>query len=96
MTVPKQVDMKGEEFSNWIVFRSQWEPYEIAMGLDKKENRIRAHTLLAVIDKGCHSLQQPPAMSRADQEDPCKILEVLQKHFKPTNHVLYKRFVKQL
>lgn len=37
--------------SNWTFFRSQWENYEILIGLDKKENKIRDATLLVVMGK---------------------------------------------
>ena len=35
--VPEPMDMKGDTYNNLTFFRAQWENYEIATGLDKKE-----------------------------------------------------------
>lgn len=58
--------VKANVFSNWTVFTSQWQNYQIATRLDKKENKIRAATLLGVMDKGCHIDHQHLHMSAAD------------------------------
>lgn len=63
----------------------------MSIELDKKENKVRATTLLAVIRKDCLMLQQPLDMLTAQQEDPGNNLEVLQKCFQPTKKVTYKR-----
>lgn len=66
--VPKQMDVKGDVFRNWAFFRSQWESYEIATGLSKKENNISAAMLLAVMDKGSDLRQWHLGMAAAERE----------------------------
>lgn len=90
---PEQMDMKGDVYNNWTFFRAQWENYEIATGLDKKEKKIRVATLLTIMGKECHQLQRYLHMTDAEREDPTKILDALQKHFEPKRNVIYERFL---
>ena len=41
---PEPMDMKGDVYNNWIIFRAQWENYEIAIRLDEKDEKIRVAT----------------------------------------------------
>ena len=38
--VPSSMDCKGDVASNWDFFIAQWENYEIATGLDKKDDKV--------------------------------------------------------
>ncbi|KAI4897681.1 hypothetical protein NFI96_029695 [Prochilodus magdalenae] len=91
--VPEPMDMKGDVFNNWMFFRAQWDNYEIATGLDKKDNNIRLATLLSVMGKECHQLQRHLHMPDERRADPKNVLDALQKHFEPTRNVIYERFV---
>lgn len=81
--------MKGDTYSNWVFFRKQWDNYEIATGLDKKDKKNLVATLLTVMGKECHQLQRHLHMLSADREDPTKILDALQSHFEPCKNVIY-------
>ena len=85
--------MKGDVYNNWTFFRAQWENYEVATGIDKKNNKIRLATLLSVMGKECHQLQRHLHMPTADRDDSKKVLDALQTHFEPTRNVIYERFV---
>lgn len=91
--VPEPMDMKGDVYNNWMFFHAQWDNYEIATGLEKKDDNIRLATLLSVMGKECHQLQRHLHMPDADRADPKKVLDALQKHFEPTRNVIYERFV---
>ena len=91
--VPEPMDMKGDVYNNWTFFRAQWENYEVATGIDKKNNKIRLATLLSVMGKECHQLQRHLHMPTADRDDSKKVLDALQTHFEPTRNVIYERFV---
>lgn len=62
---PKQMDMKGDMFSKWTFFKSQWENYEIARGLHTNKNQMKVAMLLAVVGKGCRWVQLHLGMSVA-------------------------------
>lgn len=91
--VPIQMDMKGDTYSNWTFFRAQWENYEIATGLDKKDAKVRVATLLTVMGKECHLIQRHLHMPEEDRAKPEKILDALEKHFEPSRNVIYERYV---
>ena len=54
--VPAPLSMDGDQYANWEFFRSQWENYEIATGLDEKEDQRRVATLLSVMSKDCYRI----------------------------------------
>lgn len=91
--VPEAMNMKGDTYNNWTFFRSQWENYEIATGLDSKEEKIRVATLLTVMGKECYILQRHVDISETDRHVSKAILDALQKHFEPTRNVIYERFI---
>ena len=37
--VPAPLSTDGDQYANWEFFRSQWEKYGIATGLDEKEDK---------------------------------------------------------
>ena len=50
---PAPLEMTGDLAHNWSFFRSQYENYEIATGLVKKDEAILVATLLSVVGKEC-------------------------------------------
>ena len=44
---------KGDKVANWEFFRQQWEDYEIATGLDQRDQKVRLATLRSVMGKDC-------------------------------------------
>ncbi|XP_070537022.1 uncharacterized protein [Ptychodera flava] len=91
--VPASMEMKGDLVQNWAFFRSNWENYEIATELNKKDQKIRVATLLSVMGKECFRIYKHLDMSEDDRTDEKKILDALEKHFEPTRNVIYERYV---
>ncbi|CAB4034915.1 Hypothetical predicted protein [Paramuricea clavata] len=84
--------MKGDLPQNWAFFRAQYENYEIATSLDKKDEAVRIATLMSVMGRECFRIYQHIDMSGEDRKDIAKVLDALQKHFEPTRNVIYERF----
>ena len=51
--VPTPRKCKGDKVANWEFFRQQWEDYEIATGLDQRDQKVRLATLRSVMGKDC-------------------------------------------
>ena len=78
---------KGDTKRKWKFFHSQNSNYEIATGLDGKDDNIREATLLTIMDKDCYQI------SVDDRKTVKNILDWLQAHFQPATNVIYERFV---
>ena len=89
---PAPMDMKGDLAHNWSFFQSQFENYEIAVGLDKKDEAIRVATLLSVMGKECFRVFKHIEMADDDRKKIDPILQALQAHFEPTRNVIYERY----
>ena len=85
---PAPMDMKGDLAHNWSFFQSQFENYEIAVGLDKKDEAIRVATLLSVMGKECFPVFKHIEMADGDRKKIDPILQALQAHFEPTRNVI--------
>ena len=82
--VPAAMEMKGDLVQNWSFFRSQWEDYEIATELNKKDEVIRVATLRSVLGKDCLHVYKHLDMTDAQRKEVKEILDALEKHFEPT------------
>ena len=51
--VPAPMDLKGDLVQNWSFFKAQYENYEVATRLNKKQDDVRVATLLSLIGKEC-------------------------------------------
>lgn len=91
--VPEKMEMKGDLRSNWKFFQSQWENYEIATGLDKKDAKIRVASLLSIMGKDCYRLYSHLDITEEQKKSTVEILTALKKHFEPTTNVIYERYV---
>ena len=49
--VPAPMDLKGDLGQNWSFFKAQYENYEVATSLNKKQDDIRVETLLSLMGK---------------------------------------------
>ena len=74
---PAPMDMKGDLAHNWSFFQSQFENYEIAVGLDKKAEAIRVATLLSVMGKECFRVFKHIEMADDDRKKIDPILQAL-------------------
>ena len=86
------MEMTGDLASNWPFFRSQFENYEIATGLNEKGNAVRVATLLSVKGKECFRVFKHLEMADDDRKKIEPTLTALQAHFEPTRNVIYERF----
>ena len=91
-STPAPMEMTGDLASNWSFFRSQFENYEIATGLNEKGNAVRVATLLSVMGKECFRVFKHLEMADDDRKKIEPTLTALQAHFEPTRNVIYERF----
>lgn len=62
------MEMTGDLAHNWSFFRSQFENYEIATGLVKKDEAIRIATLFSGIRKECFPVFKNLEMADDDMQ----------------------------
>ena len=91
--VPSPMVCTGDKVANWEFFRQQYEDYEIATGLDKKEQKIRLATLHSVMGRECMQIFMNLKLTDDEQRDVNTCMEALQAHFKPKRNVVYERYV---
>ena len=91
--VPSKMEVKGDVAANWEFFRGQFEDYEIATGLDKRDARVRAATLRSVMGKECLQILKNLNLTNDEQNSVNSCLDQLEAHFKPQKNVIYERFV---
>ena len=84
---------EAEKYEQWSCFIEQWNKYVVATGLAQKDKNITAATLCTVMGKKCfHELKQRD-LPESEMEDPDKILEALEKFFKPQQNIVYGSFL---
>ncbi|CAB4014868.1 Retrovirus-related Pol poly from transposon, partial, partial [Paramuricea clavata] len=52
-SVPSPMVCPGDKVANWEFLKQQWEDYEVATGLEKRDAKIRLATLRSVMGKEC-------------------------------------------
>ena len=67
--------------------------YEIATGLDKRDESIRLATLRSAMGRDCLQIFLNLNLSVEDRKKVDKCLEALELYFKPTRNVVYERYV---
>ena len=80
-------------FENWKLYRSSYNDYEIATGLDKKDNLVRLATLRTVMGKGYLSFFNLLPLTEDQRLSVKTCLNSLEKYFKPKVNVVYKRYL---
>ena len=91
--VPAPLSTDGDQYANWEFFRSQWENYEIATGLDEKEDKQRVATLLSVMSKDCYRIFEHLDITSEQRKKVDAILSKLEEYFKPKRNVIYERYI---
>ena len=56
--LPVPMSLKGDLRGSWNFFKAQLDNYEVATGLDKKDESIRIATLLTIMGKDCFQVYQ--------------------------------------
>uniref|UniRef100_A0A8W8NTZ3 CCHC-type domain-containing protein n=1 Tax=Magallana gigas TaxID=29159 RepID=A0A8W8NTZ3_MAGGI len=75
LPIPLPTNVKGNLKKNRKFFKSQWMNYEIATGLDKKQNAIRIATLLTVIDKDGYHIYENLTLTEEERQDQRHIIK---------------------
>ena len=91
--VPTPMKCKGDKVANWEFFRQQWEDYEIATGLDQRDQKVRLATLRSVMGKDCLQVFNNLELSVEQKSRVKACLDALEAYFKPKRNVVYKRYV---
>ena len=91
--VPSQMVCQGDKVANWEFFQQQWENYEVATGLDRRDPRIRLATLRSVMGKECLQIFMNLKLTEDERKDVNTCVQALAAHFKPKRNVVYERYV---
>ena len=84
---------QGDVAGNWDFFKQQWSNYEIATGLDKRDESVRVATLRSAMGRECLQILLNLSLSEEDKKKIDKCLEALENYFKPIKNVVYERYV---
>ena len=68
----------GDVAGNWDFFKQQWSDYEIATGLDKREETVRLATLRSAMGRECLQILLNLNLSEEDKKKIDKCLEALE------------------
>jgi hypothetical protein len=93
---PMELNDKGKTYDNWRFFDQQFRAYILACGLEitKDEDKPKAVAYLnACVGKDCFLALKNLPMTEDERKDPVKVLDALEKHFKPQKNEIYERFL---
>ncbi|CAB4031929.1 Hypothetical predicted protein [Paramuricea clavata] len=90
--VPSPMVCQGDKVANWESFKQQWEDYEVATGLEKRDAKIRLATLRSVMGKECMQIFMNLKLTVEERKDIEICIGALEAHFKPKRNVVYERY----
>ncbi|CAK6977188.1 uncharacterized protein LOC117548545 [Scomber scombrus] len=91
---PEPVKMTGDLHSSWASFRSEFEDYLLATGINKAEKPVQAATLRRLMGKDCHHVYKHNLeLTVEEQQDTGATLDKLGQYFKPSKNVIFERYV---
>ena len=91
--LPNAMNCRGDVSGNWDFFRQQWSDYEIATGLDKREESVRLTTLRSAMGRECLQILLNLNLSEEDKTKIDRCMDSLENYFKPSRNVVYERYV---
>ncbi|PFX18959.1 Retrovirus-related Pol polyprotein from transposon 17.6 [Stylophora pistillata] len=91
--LPSPMRCHGDVTGNWDFFKQQWWDYEIATGLDKREESVRLATLRSSMGRECLEILLNPNLAEEDKKKIDKCLEALENYFKPSRNLVYEWYV---
>ena len=56
--VPSPMICTGDQVGNWEYFLQAWKDYQIALGLDKKSEKVRFATFRSIMGRECVQILQ--------------------------------------
>ena len=90
---PTPMDCRGDVASNWEFFKQQWSDYELATGLNKKNEVICLETIRSLMGRECLQVFMNLTLADEDRKDVTKCLAALEDYFKPRRNVVYERYI---
>lgn len=94
LPLPEPINLtSGNVIENIALFEECWSNYEIATGLDKKDQKIRVATLLQAIGLDCFKAYKDLPLTEEDKATTDGILKGLAKNLAPNVNVIYERYV---
>ncbi|UYV75530.1 K02A2.6-like [Cordylochernes scorpioides] len=91
--VPAPILINSQAAENWSFFKSQWDNYQVATELNKKDNNVIRATFLSLIGKDCFNVFLNLDLKEDEKNSLPKIIEALNNHFTPQKNVIYERYI---
>ncbi|UYV82346.1 K02A2.6-like, partial [Cordylochernes scorpioides] len=91
--VPAPILINSQAAENWRFFKSQWDNYQVATELNKKDNNVIRATFLSFIGKDCFNVFLNLDLKEDEKNSLPKIIEALDNHFTPQKNVIYERYI---
>ncbi|UYV72154.1 K02A2.6-like [Cordylochernes scorpioides] len=91
--VPATILINSQAAENWRFFKSQWDNYQVATELNKKDNNVIRATFLSLIGKDCFNVFLNLDLKEDEKNSLPKIIEALNNHFTPQKNVIYERYI---
>ncbi|UYV78262.1 K02A2.6-like, partial [Cordylochernes scorpioides] len=91
--VPAPILINSQAAENWRFFKSQWDNYQVATELNKKDNNVIRATFLSLIGKDCFNVFLNLDLKEDEKNSLPKIIEALDNHFTPQKNVIYERYI---
>ncbi|UYV83335.1 K02A2.6-like [Cordylochernes scorpioides] len=89
--VPAPILINSQAAENWRFFKSQWDNYQVATELNKKDNNVIRATFLSLFGKDCFNVFLNLDLKEDEKNSLPKIIEALNNHFTPQKNVIYER-----
>ncbi|UYV67439.1 K02A2.6-like [Cordylochernes scorpioides] len=87
--VPAPILINSQAAENW----SQWDNYQVATELNKKDNNVIRATFLSLIGKDCFNVFLNLDLKEDEKNSIPKIIEALNNHFTPQKNVIYELYI---
>ncbi|UYV79187.1 K02A2.6-like [Cordylochernes scorpioides] len=91
--VPAPILINIQAAENWRFFKSQWDNYQVATELNKKDNNVIRATFLSLIGKDCFNVFLNLDLKEDEKNSLPKIIEALNNHFTPQKNIIYDRYI---
>lgn len=91
--LPHAMKCHGDVIGNWDFFKQQWSDWEIATGLDKREELVCLVTLRSAMGRECLQIFFNLNLTEEDKKKVGKCLEGLENYFKPSRNVVHERYI---
>lgn len=89
---PKAIAInEGDTMVNFKFFKTQWNNFVTASGLDKSSEKVKKATLLTAIGEECLRIYENLPLTDADKETADSLLDAIEKHLTPSVNIRYER-----